>query len=223
MIETSQCWMRGSCKKPQCDSFCIKLFKMDQLYTNAQIPLSRRSHTTLRADSDGTDEKEFTQLQEIISNIEQFVQDGTSLYIHSVITGNGKTSWAKRAIEAYFNRIWWKCDIACKALFVSVPRYLLALKSSISKPDPYVDHVNENILDADLVVMDEIGIKAATPFEMEHLLNIVNTRMDMGKSTIFTSNLTDDEMVQRLGDRLYSRISKGTVNIELHGQDKRGT
>ena len=71
------------------------------------------------------------------------------------------------------------------------------------------------------VVVDEIGIKTSTTFEMEHLLNIVNRRIDLGKATIYTSNLTDIELQEKLGDRLYSRIANSTYNIEFNGQDKR--
>ena len=222
MLEVKDCWVKERCPKfNHCPDFCMKLFKLSELYDKSLISLKQRQHINLRVDADGTDSDKFIQLKNIASNVDKFVDNGESLYIHSLNTGNGKTSWALRFVEEYFEKIWWKADITCKALYISVPRYILALKASISNPDVYVDYVQENIFKSDIVILDEIGIKAATTFEMEHLLDIVNHRIELGKSTIYTSNLTDNELQERLGDRLYSRIANSTYNIELRGQDKR--
>lgn len=222
MLDVKDCWMKEQCPKfNRCPEFCMKLFKMSELYDKACISLKQRKHVNLRVDADGTDSDKFIKLRDITKSINNFVSNGESLYIHSCNTGNGKTSWALRFVEQYFEGIWWKSDITCKALYISVPRYILALKASISKPDTYIEYVQENVFKADLVILDEIGIKAATTFEMEHLLDLVNHRIELGKSTIYTSNLTDTELQERLGDRLYSRIVNSTYNVELYGQDKR--
>jgi DNA replication protein DnaC len=176
----------------------------------------------LRIDADGTDRDEFMQLKEIETNIEKFVEDGSSLYIYSTTCGNGKTAWSIRMIQSYFNAIWHKCDLKCKAMFISVPRFLLALKDNISAKNDYVEHIKENILDADLVVWDEVATKAVTQFEHEHLLSLINSRIDMGKAQIFTSNVTPDVLASIVGDRLYSRIINLSTVLEFRGADKRG-
>ena len=43
----------------------------------------------------------------------------------------------------------------------------------------------------------------------------------MGKSNIYTSNLDLDELKEKVGDRLFSRIANNSVNIEFFGKDKR--
>jgi DNA replication protein DnaC len=45
--------------------------------------------------------------------------------------------------------------------------------------------------------------------------------MDNGKSNIFTSNLGNKELTNALGERLASRICNKSIDIELHGTDKR--
>ena len=124
-------------------------------------------------------------------------------------------------MTSYFDKIWPKSNFDCQALFISVPRYLLALKASISGKNEYADTVNKYILGADLVVWDDIATKMGTEFELNHLLNIINTRMDNGKSNIFTSNLGNKELINALGERLASRICNKSIDIELHGADKR--
>jgi DNA replication protein DnaC len=230
VITSKDCYLFEKCKKyanDNCnlsdDSFCIKLFKLNYLYDEAQLSIKQRMYTPLYVDADGTDREQFLQLKEIEGRIEDFVTNGENLYIHSSICGNGKTEWSLRLIQSYFNSIWHKCDLSCKVLFINVPRFLLALKDSITTQNDYVDHIKKHILDVDLVVWDELGIKNATQFEHEHLLNLINTRIDYNKSNIYTSNHNSDELRERLGERLHSRIVNLSTDIELFGSDKRGS
>ena len=216
------CWLVSECNHCDCDTFCMRNYKLSYLYASANMSPSQMKKVVLYVDNDGTDTEAFKQLKEIETNIISFVSDGDSLYIHSTICGNGKTSWALRMIQAYFNKIWHKCGLECKALFINVPRLLLALKDNISEKSEYVSHIKENILNADLVVWDEVGSKGLSQFEHENILSFINARIDTGKSNIYTSNLSDEELHVALGDRLYSRIVNNSISIELMGADKRG-
>jgi DNA replication protein DnaC len=142
--------------------------------------------------------------------------------LHSKTPGNGKTSWACRFIQNYFLVSWPKYTFEYPlALFVSVPRYLLALKDNIGSKNEYANFVSNNIMKADLVVFDDIAAKVGTDFELNHLLNIINTRLELRKSSIFTTNLDRNELVIALGDRLASRICNSSLDVALHGKDKR--
>ena len=77
-------------------------------------------------------------------------------------------------------------------------------------------------MQADLVVWDDIATKSATVFEAEHLLSYIDTRINDNKSNIYTSNLDANEIQEKLGPRLYSRIVNYSTEIELNGKDKRG-
>ena len=125
-------------------------------------------------------------------------------------------------MQSYLESIWYKSDLKCRALFINVPRFLIALKNSISQQDDYINHIKENIQAVDLVVWDDIAIKTATTYEMENLLSIIDYRLNSGKSNIYTSNLFGKELSESLGDRLYSRIVNLSEVIEFVGQDKRG-
>ena len=229
MITSNECWLKDKCRKyanePQfCsnDIFCLRLFKINELYNKTLLSEHHKKYITLFPDKDGTDYDKFVQLKNIEDNIISFVLEGKNLYLHSSICGNGKTEWAVRLLKSYIEKIWYKSDLVCKALFINVPQYLLALKDSISTPSEYVNYVKFNIKDADIVVWDELGIKNCTQFEFENLLNMINSRIDMGKSNIYTSNLKKEELLNRVGDRLYSRIINLSYDIELNGVDKRG-
>ena len=227
MIFSDKCYLKDTCVKCrrgdcQDNTFCIKLFKLDKLYDNALVSDKQRAHVNLRIDSDGTDRDEFIRLQTIESDIENFIANGCNLYLYSTTCGNGKTSWAVRLLQKYFSKVWPSATIDCKALFINVPKFFLSLKDNISKHNEYIEHIKAHVADCDLVIWDDIGTKVGTEFEIENLLNIINNRIDNGKSNIYTSNMNPEQLKERVGERLYSRIVNLSTNIELHGMDKRG-
>lgn len=222
MIDVKDCWLKDSCKATCDNTFCIKLFKLDTLYNEALLSINQRKHLNLRIDEDGSDREAFLKLKQIENNIEEFIQNGNNLYLHSVNTGCGKTSWALRCIQSYFNKVWHKSDLTCRALFINVPRFLLALKDNITHQSDYIEHIKENVLKCDLVVWDEIGVKSLTEYEHENLLNLINARLDFNKSNIYTSNLSPEELKEKIGDRLYSRVINSSIEFEFFGSDKRG-
>lgn len=220
--DNKDCWLYAECNHVDCSKFCMRRFKLDSLYNEAMVSPKQRKRVPLRLDSDCLDKDSFEYLSTIERNIMNFVKSGGSLYIYSSTTGNGKTSWALRMIQAYLNKIWYDSEYgSCRAMFINVPRYLLAIKDNISQRSDYVAHIKANVLDADLVVWDEVGTKGLTQFEHENILNIINARIDLGKANIYTSNLSDDELHLAVGDRLYSRIAIMSDGVELLGSDKR--
>jgi len=218
----STCFLREVCNGKDCDKdFCLRKYKMDSLYSAALMTESQKKHITLRVDEDGTDLEQFKQLAAIEQDILAFVNEGKNLYLHSANCGNGKSSWSLRLAEAYFNKIWVRTEVKCRVLFISVPRFLLALKDAISSKNAYVDYIKDNVLEADLVIWDDIAAKMGSEFELTHLLNIIDNRLALGKSNIYTSNLNRQQLYTALGERLTSRIANMSTDIELFGADKR--
>ena len=219
--ENKNCWLINECSCIDCNSFCMRRYKLNYLYDEALITLKQRFRIPLRLDKDESDKESFIFLSAVERNILKFVETGDNIYMHSVNTGCGKTSWALRLMQAYFNAIWIDTELKCRGLFIHVPRYLLALKDNISEKNEYVEHIKENVLTADLVIWDEIGTKEFTQFEHENILNLINARIESGKSNIYTSNLSVDELRDAVGDRLYSRIILCSNDVPFVGLDKR--
>jgi DNA replication protein DnaC len=219
----STCFLREVCNGKDCQKdFCLRKYKMDSLYSAALMTESQKKHITLRVDEDGTDLEQFKQLAAIEQDIVNFIGSGKNLYLHSANCGNGKSSWSLRLAEAYFNKIWARTEVKCRVLFISVPRFLLALKDDITTKNAYVAYIKENVLEADLVIWDDIAAKmSSSDFELTHLLNIIDNRLSLGKSNIYTSNLNRQQLYNNLGERLTSRIANMSLDIELFGADKR--
>ena len=84
-----------------------------------------------------------------------------------------------------------------------------------------MDYIKENVLEADLVIWDDLAAKVASEFEMSHLLSLIDNRLILGKSNIYTSNLNKQQLYTALGERLASRVANMSIDIELFGSDKR--
>ena len=208
----------GTCEYPE---FCLRKFKIDKFLDLGLISPAQREDKTLVLDSNNCDLEAYTYLNNLRKNILDFVFNGDNLYIYSQQTGNGKTEWSLKLLKSYILKIWHKSSITCKVLFISVPRYLLSIKDAISNNNEYAQHIKENVLSADIVVWDDIATKGMTEFETENVLSIVDARINMGKSNIFTSNITPQELQIYVGDRLGSRILGTSKLIKFVGQDKR--
>ena len=224
MIDSTKCWLKNNCKQLHCNdaSGCLILLKLDYLYNEANVPISSRKNVQIRVDEDGTDLQEFKRLKQIQDNINEFVDNGEQLYIYSSQAGNGKTLWSLRLLQTYFNKIWLTTELKCRALFIDVPYFLLALKDNISNKNEYIQHIKENVANCDLVIWDDISNKVGTEFEISNLLSMINTRINAGKANIYTSNISPEKLQEYLDIRLASRIASRSEIIEFKGGDKRG-
>ena len=221
-FDKEKCWYKKVCPHYDqgCRSGCVRFMKMHFLANNAL--LTEKQQHPIKLYVEEIDKQNYLKLNDIKHNILKYVQNGNNLLIYSSITGNGKTQWVLKLLMSYFNKIWAEDDFSVRGLFINVPRFFNELKENISKSSEYVEHIKRYVLSADLIIWDEIGVKNLTPYEHDYLLSYINARLDAGKSNMFTSNLNKEQLLEALGDRLYSRVINSSEIIELKGKDKRG-
>lgn len=80
------------------------------------------------------------------------------------------------------------------------------------------------LLEADLLVLDELGSQKPTQFVQDILYYVINTRYNEERTTIFTTNYYDrsaeakeETLEQRIGTRLRSRLAEMADRIEFTG------
>ncbi len=79
----------------------------------------------------------------------------------------------------------------------------------------------DKYLEADLLIIDDLGTEAVTQFTVTCLYNIINTRLNAGKPTIINTNLGEDELATRYNDRIYSRLMGEYQPLIFVGEDIR--
>jgi len=84
------------------------------------------------------------------------------------------------------------------------------------------------VLNADVLVLDELGASKPTDWVKDTMAHIINTRYNDKRATIFTTNYPDerpsnrDETLEdRIGTRLRSRLFEMCKTVEISGEDYR--
>ena len=80
---------------------------------------------------------------------------------------------------------------------------------------------HQNIFDCDLLIIDDLGTEFANSFTTSQLFLCVNERLLRQKSTIISTNLNLNQMVDMYSERTWSRISSNFTLIKLFGDDIR--
>ncbi len=86
------------------------------------------------------------------------------------------------------------------------------------------------IFDSEILVLDEIGASKPTDWVRDTMANIINTRYNDKKLTIFTTNYLDEHRAERdetledrIGVRLRSRLFEMCKTVAINGEDFRKT
>ena len=216
-----RCWYNNVCKlkDEKCSENCIRYLNMNLLVENSGLPYDLQFPQILQPEK--IDEKAFNSLYNIKRQIDVFVKEGGLLYLWGKNCGNGKTTWSSKLLMSYFDKIWAYSQLKCRGIYLYVPTFLNALKTQFLNNTSLLDYIN-NIKNADLVIFDDLGIGQLTSSDKNNLLDVIDYRLNSHKSTVFTSNLDYNQLVDLFGDRLASRIYHSSTIIELRGSDRRG-
>ena len=130
--------------------------------------------------------------------------------------GTGKTTLAmlvsKAALEA-----------GRSVAIYSLPRLLTTIRTTFN--DGAV-HSHAELLDklaaVDLLHLDDLGAENSSPWVLEELYSIVNTRYEEQRSIVVTTNLGRDELRDQIGERTVSRLAEMCLDVPVFGHDTRG-
>lgn len=93
-------------------------------------------------------------------------------------------------------------------------------KSRFEK-DSEFQEMNQHIFDCDLLIIDDLGTELTNSFTTAQLFLCVNERILRKKSTIISTNLAIDTLIDTYSERTFSRISSNYTMIKLFGDDIR--
>ncbi len=128
-------------------------------------------------------------------------------------TGSGKTYLAKVMLEELVAK-------GASGLFLSAftleDAFLKHFYNSTSyKPSQIINDEYDLISRVDVLVVDDLGAEIIHRKDMQaYFLNMLDSRSENQKLTIFTSNLQEDSIASRYGERFLSRL-KGTKTAVL--------
>ncbi len=104
-----------------------------------------------------------------------------------------------------------------RLLFSNFQDLIQEIQASFDSDDaPSKSEILRPLLDVDLLVLDELGSQKPSLFVQDILYYVINSRYNAQRTTIFTSNYVDD-LHERVGERLRSRLYEMTEEIRLVG------
>ena len=202
-----------------CFNELIKKYTVDELNESCKIELHDFDEFNLGLYSNIPDDKSGIipreRMNEIIiqckNYVDTFSKDSCSLFFLGK-TGLGKTFISSMIAKALI-------DKGFNVVFDSINNFLIRAEN---------DHFGrsngntvETILNADLVILDDLGSEFSTPFNNSTIYNIINTRINMGVPTIVSTNLSLSELNEKYDDRIISRLTGMYTPYRFFGTDIR--
>ncbi len=206
----------GSLNAQPCS--CQKEMRRRQRVAAAHVP-KRYMHCTL----EGFHPRSDLSLARAKDAVETFVNcwpgqkdEGTGLLLVGAC-GSGKTHLAVAALLEIIAQ-----DKPGKLLFRNFQDLVQDLQATFEGTDaPKKSEVLQPLIDADLLVLDELGSQKPTAWVRDILYYVVNSRYNDVRATIFTSNYLDDprpgeeRLEERIGTQLRSRLYEMASNIVI--------
>ena len=75
--------------------------------------------------------------------------------------------------------------------------------------------------ECDLLIIDDLGTEVVNQFTLSCLYHVINTRLNLQKPTLISTNLTSGELRKTYNDRITSRLMGEYLVIPFYGTDVR--
>lgn len=195
-----------------------------RLFQNARIP-ARYQHCTLANYDAGDSESKWIAKREAQIVLDDFlVIDGRGLLLVGAV-GVGKTHLAVAILRELIERY----QVAGSFYqFSALLRQIQDSYNPISQTSEL--RVLQPVFDADVLVLDELGASKPTDWVRDTMMQIINTRYNDKRVTIFTTNFMDrrrdgkdttELLEDRIGVPLRSRLYEMCRTVEIEGEDYR--
>jgi DNA replication protein DnaC len=150
-----------------------------------------------------------------VTHLDERLAEGRGIWFSGDV-GTGKTTLAM-LISAEALR-----QGASVAIY-SLPRLLGLLRDTFDDgSEASLGVLLDRLAAVDLLHVDDVGAEQSSPWVLEQLYTIVNTRYEDGRAMLLTTNLRPDELREQIGERTVSRIIEMCGDpLMLCGTDQR--
>jgi DNA replication protein DnaC len=153
--------------------------------------------------------------------IDQFESPELKNMLFCGSTGTGKTFMAICTAVELMNKGNTVLYQSAPALFSAINEYRMKL----SRDDGYENSTYKNILDADLLIIDDLGTESPSAARYAELLNILDSRhannLNKPCKTIISTNIDIKELFTYYDERVVSRITGNFDIFKFAGDDIR--
>jgi DNA replication protein DnaC len=164
-------------------------------------------------------------VRDVAQHLEAWLAEGMGLLLTGSV-GSGKTHVALGLVKL-------ACGLGIEARFLTMAQLLGAIKATYDReraashrrrgPDaPGEAGLLDELAELPLLALDDLGTENPTPWARDRLYTLVNRRYLGQRLTVVTTNLSLDELADRLGERTVSRLWGASLVVNFCGADYRG-
>lgn len=217
IYDCPDCQDTGYVNGAKCHCFRRQMITLLYEQSGIQQMLSENNFSTLSEEFYfGKDLEHFRSAVDACHDfIKLFPAGCPNLFLYGTV-GSGKSFLsgciAKELLDKGYSVIYF----SAVQLFDLLSEYSFDYKNKDSLYNPY-----EDLYNCDLVIIDDLGTEIANNFVTSKLFNCLNERQLRKKSTIISSNLSQEELKSLYSDRIFSRVTANYVFRKLTGPDVR--
>ena len=159
------------------------------------------------------------EVRQYVRTVAEQLDEGRGLWFTGDV-GTGKTTLAMLISKAAMQ--------ADRTVAIySLPRLLALLRDTYQDDAQYsLNELIDRLSAVDLLHVDDVGAEQTSPWVLEQLYTIVNTRYEEGKAILLTTNLVtiqgDEALREQIGDRTVSRVYEICGDPKtMFGEDRR--
>lgn len=179
------------------DSFNLSYYS-DKEDKNGKVPYNR-----------------MTKIYDFCLNYAKTFSDDAKGILMKGDTGLGKTHLSLAIANEVINS-------GYSVVYVSAPDILNKLeREHFSYNYSGEQQLMQSLFDCDLLILDDLGTEFITQFSSTTVYNIFNSRINMGKPIIISTNLTSDELEKTYTQRFISRVMATCSVLDFIGNDIR--
>ena len=145
---------------------------------------------------------------------DNFSPDFSKNYLLIGDTGLGKTHLSTAVAKTVI-------DKGYKVVYDTIDGILSDFKAERFKDTMTEEELSDRYYKCDLLIIDDLGCEVINQFTVSCLYNLINTRVNAGKSTIINTNLKRDELRKVYEDRITSRMFGEFIPLSFIGTDIR--
>ena len=150
-----------------------------------------------------------------VDTLEDRLEEGKGIWFQGDV-GTGKTTLAMLISAEALRR-------SHSVAIYSLPRLLGLLRETFNdESESSLSQLLDRLAAVELLHVDDVGAEQTSPWVLEQLYTIVNTRYEDGRAMLLTTNLRPDELREQIGERTVSRIIEMCGDpLMLCGTDQR--
>lgn len=152
--------------------------------------------------------------EDIINKIKNNLKEKKGIYFYGT-AGTGKTY----LLYAILRRL--RASGYMGSSIWNLPDKLSRLRGLYSTEKFSEDCIEEELKVKSILLIDDFGAEKQTEWNTEIMYRLINHRYENILSTFFASNLSLQELAEKSGDRLASRIAEMCEVVNIDGEDKR--